>query len=99
MIPLTQVEGVPNREQLIPGMAYFAGTGPAGTTCGTCHFRGYWRKSMSSDNTYHTSGCAMFRSLSGGKHGSRLKSDTPSCKYYEKKTNERVLQARTSDHP
>lgn len=84
MIPLTKIEGVPDKFQVVNGMAYFTGTGPAGTTCGTCQFRGYYRKSRHG-NTYQTSGCSMFHGLSGGKHGSRLKKETPSCKYYVKK--------------
>jgi hypothetical protein len=84
MIPLTKVEGVPHRADVIPGMAYFAGTGPADTTCKTCAFRGYHRKSRFG-NWYHTNGCEKFRVLSGGKHGARLRPGTSSCKYYEAK--------------
>lgn len=83
MIPLTKVEGVPDRSEVINGMAFFANTGPESTTCGTCKLRGYFRMSKFG-RSYFTTACAKFKSLTG-KYGPRLKKDTPSCKYYDKK--------------
>lgn len=84
MIPLTKISGVPDRSQVINGMAYFAGTGPENTYCSTCRFRGLYRKSQSSGRTYKSYACAMFKSLTG-RYGPVVRMDNPSCKYYEPK--------------
>lgn len=47
-----------DKSQIIPGMAYFAATGPAGKECGDCksygdghgHSCGKWREMMKSEN-------------------------------------------------
>ena len=93
-LPMTRLEGVPNRSDIIPGMAYFQGTGPEGKTCGDCKHRGYVRearKGVWSDRLqevvfrhYRVQKCAMFRKMVGG-HGANVKADYPSCKYYEPK--------------
>lgn len=84
MIPLTKLEGVPEKSQVISGMAYFAGTGPADMTCGDCKFRGMWRKKLANDQTYRTQACAMFKKLAG-RYGPVVKKSNPSCKYFEKR--------------
>ena len=83
MIPLTKVTGVPDKSQAIPGMAYFAGTGPYDTYCSTCRFRGLYRKSQSG-NTYKSYACAMYKSLTG-RYGPVVRQSNPSCRYYENK--------------
>lgn len=82
-IPLTQIEGVPARDTLIRGTAYFSGTGPLDRHCGSCKHYGYYRLSKK-EKSYRTMGCHMFKKLTG-KHGPRLHKFTPSCKYYEEK--------------
>jgi len=84
-LPLTQIEGVPQRDGLICGTAYFSGTGPSDRHCGSCKHYGYYRLSRF-NKSYRTMGCHMFKKLTG-KHGPRLKKWTASCKYYEEKVN------------
>ena len=80
---LTTVEGSFNREDAKPGMAYFAGTGPADKCCGHCKYRGYYRRSRFG-NDYHTPACSMFWKLAG-KYGPRVRKDYRACKYFEPK--------------
>lgn len=94
MDPMTKVEGVPSKDEALAGMAYFAGTGPAGKTCGLCKHRGLTRESRKArwveklqqfvHKTYRTKQCAMFKKLAG-HHGSAVKKDYPACKYFEQK--------------
>lgn len=61
------------------GMAHWAGTGPAGATCGRCTHYGYsvWTGHRKPNN------CALYYSRMG-VHGRRpLPETTPSCKYFE----------------
>lgn len=91
---MTKIEGVPTRDQAIPGMAFFAGTGPEGKTCGGCKHRGLTRTSRKSrwvehlqqfvHKTYRTKQCAKFKKLAG-VYGSAVKEDYPACKYFEAK--------------
>ena len=88
--------GIPDSEDAVPGMAFFAGTGPAGKTCGTCAHRGYSRQSQRGTwhdrlqqevfKSYRTQGCAMFKQLSG-HHGPPVETDNKACKYYDPKKN------------
>lgn len=71
------------------GMAYFAGSGPAGKTCGDCKHRGYQReRSYPNANGapvfYRSTGCAMFKKLSG-RHGPPIDAALNACKYFEGK--------------
>lgn len=83
MTHLTTIEGVPDSSTAVPGMAYFADTGPATKTCGDCELRGYHRQ-RGNGKTYHTAGCAMFKKLSG-RHGPPVGRDNKACKYFEPK--------------
>lgn len=92
--PMTRLEGVPSKDEAIPGMAYFAGTGPFGKTCGDCRHRGYqvqskkerWNDDLQQfiSKSYRTTKCAMFRRLAG-ENGPAVKADCKSCKYFEQK--------------
>jgi len=92
---MTKLEGVPSRDQAIPGMAYFAGTGPDGKTCGDCKHRGLTRESRKATysekikefvhKTYRTTQCKVFKRLNGGVHGTPVQKDYPACKYFEQK--------------
>ena len=86
MIPMTPIPGAPDKSQAIPGMAFFAGTGPAGKTCGDCMHRGYYRetKSGNSYSSYKVSKCAVFKKLTG-THGADIRPDNHACKYFEGK--------------
>lgn len=91
---LTQLSGVPDNSDAIPGMAYFAGTGPFGATCGGCVFRGYQRQSQTgvwnprtSDHDYRWykhQGCAQYKTLTG-RYGPAVSSDNRACKYFQAK--------------
>lgn len=89
---MTKIEGVADTDQALPGMAFFAGTGPEGKTCGNCKHRGVIRQSQKAvyseqakdfvHKSYRTTQCAMFKKLAG-MHGSAVKKDYPACKYFE----------------
>jgi len=91
---LTKLPDVPDKEDALPGMAYFAGTGPWGKTCGDCAHRGMWRRSSIEHyderlkefvaKTYRYGGCAMFKALTG-KYGPAVADHNRSCKYFEPK--------------
>jgi hypothetical protein len=79
---MVKIPGVPDSRDAIPGMAFFAGTGPKGTTCESCLFLGYMRKAEISGNWYKTEACEQFKLLTG-RHGPRIAKNTRSCKYYK----------------
>lgn len=91
---MTKIDGVPDSDDALPGMAFFAGTGPLDKTCGTCKHRGLSRQSGKGKwsekhqqimfRTYRTAACAMFKKLSGN-YGPVVKKIYPACKYYEQK--------------
>jgi len=94
----TQLPGVPDSATAIPGMAYFAGTGPHSTTCGQCEHRNYMRTSRKEyydeqlkqfvSSQYRHAGCAMYRALTG-KYGVAIDQNNLSCKYFERKVGGR----------
>lgn len=96
---MTKIEGVPDSDQALPGMAFFAGTGPNGKLCKDCKFRGLTRTSSRSTyseklqqfvhKTYRTNQCQMFKRLSGN-HGAAVGKDYPACKYFEEKSKKGV---------
>jgi hypothetical protein len=76
---LIRIPGVPDSGDLVPGMAYFPGTGPPGATCGQCKWKGYIR----TDTVRITwRGCEKFKKLTG-RVGPEFINDTPACKYFE----------------
>jgi len=77
MSNMTKLKGVPDSGDVRPGMAYYAGSGPAGKTCGLCRHRGYFDDSH--DKRY---GCAMFKKLTG-RNGPPVRTFYSACKYYE----------------
>lgn len=91
---MTKIEGVADTDDALPGMAFFAGTGPYGKTCGDCTFRGLVRQSQNGTyserleqfvyKSYRTTQCAKFKKLSGN-YGAAVKADYPACKYFETK--------------
>lgn len=83
VLPLTKIENVPDKATITPGMAYFAGTGPALETCGTCKHFGYYRE-KADGKSYRVSACWMFKKLTG-KYGPRINRWQLCCKYHEKK--------------
>lgn len=91
---MTKLEGVPSKDDAMPGMAYFAGTGPAGKTCAQCKHRGLVRESRKATfserlqdfvhKSYRTTQCAMFKRLCGD-YGAAVKKTYPACKYFEQR--------------
>jgi hypothetical protein len=73
---LTKIEGCPDRASLKAGMAFFANTGPAGTTCGSCSHLGETGAKKGNPR------CAKFRELAG-RRGEVINKNNPSCKYFE----------------
>ena len=78
---MTKIEGTP--DSVVPGMAFFPGTGPALTTCYTCKFHGYYREHGVTGTRYKHFGCKKFFELAG-VHGPVVPDDSKACKYYEK---------------
>lgn len=78
---MTRIPGVPDRDQIREGMAWYVGTGPDDKTCGDCALRGYYKDPVS----YH-GGCKKFRQLAG-KHGPAVRTDYKACRYFEQQTN------------
>lgn len=85
MSHMTKIPGVPDRDDVRPGMAHLPGTGPKGSTCGDCVFRGYYKQSYRNGvkKPMHVKGCEMYKKLSGGIHGPPVQTWYRSCKYFE----------------
>ena len=83
-----------NQAITAPGMAHFAGSGPAGKFCGDCAFRGYHRIRQEQkynpktdqwvDSAYRYGGCAKFKQLTG-RNGPEIDNRLHACKYFEQK--------------
>jgi hypothetical protein len=71
---MTKVVGHPDSDQKVAGMAYFAGTGPLGTTCGSCGCFGILK-----DNKRR---CLKHRQRMMGRWGSQLSEGQSTCKEY-----------------
>jgi hypothetical protein len=75
-----------------PGMAHFANTGPFGTTCGECMYFGYHkaRRTAAGDpiKSKHVRACAKYYELTG-KHGAVLPANTPSCRHFQRRQEEK----------
>jgi hypothetical protein len=91
---MTMIKGAPDTSVVVPGMAHFAGTGPAAKTCGDCVFRGYKREAvhgkwdarlqMEVYRNYRVQKCSKFKSLTGN-HGPDIAADNRSCKYFQQR--------------
>jgi hypothetical protein len=67
------------------GMAHFAGTGPAGTTCGGCVFLDdKLAGKPGREHRIQQPGCRKYLRLTG-RHGGAIPDNTPACKYFEGK--------------
>jgi hypothetical protein len=86
MSHMTKLEGVPDRDSVHPGMAYFSGTGPWGATCGKCLHRGYQTKIYDRHGNVltlrKTKACAIYKQLTGSV-GHVVRPEWPACKYFE----------------
>jgi hypothetical protein len=81
---LARIEGVPDGDDVTPGMGYFANTGPPDAICGRCknygllNTKGFERK------------CTEYRRMAG-KWGGDLSKRQPACKNFFLKTHNSVL--------
>src|SRR5262249_53712353 len=75
-----------------PGMAHWANSGPFAASCGECIYLGYdkVRRTMAGDavKTKHVRACAKFHELTS-KHGAVLPANTQSCRYFERRKEEK----------
>lgn len=71
-------------KRTFPGMANWAGEGPAGAQCGGCKFRCYVRETKDRTNAYYYSGCRKFLILTG-RHGPIIGAWYLACRYFEAK--------------
>jgi hypothetical protein len=70
----------------VPGMAHWAGSGPAGAKCGGCA----WFKSVTRGLGASTR-CEKYSRMMDGRVGAKkLPPDTPACKYFEAKSSEQI---------
>lgn len=79
---LTRLPGVPSRDQIVPGMAHFAGTGPRGKLCWDCKnfMRGRGREAAP---------CAKHLQLTTQDRQKAMKlkvgSNTAACRHFEER--------------
>jgi hypothetical protein len=69
-----------------PGMAHWAGSGPADTWCSSCWFFGYYKNTHNSAGEIITSkfrrlGCGKYHELTG-RHGPDIDGNPKSCRHY-----------------
>jgi len=88
MLPLTKPQGEDmalKQSATVPGMAFWAMTGPEGVTCRECVFWG-WTKKFRRDRWGHLAPrlCSKYIRMSGGKKGDGVPHDAYACKYFEK---------------
>lgn len=95
IIKYTSIEGVPDSSSVRPGMASYLGTGPLGSTCGTCKWMGYFKPGKDKMNKrtnqfvstrVKTLGCKQFLILTH-RHGPAVKAEWAACKYWERKND------------
>ena len=69
-----------------PGQAHWAGSGPAGKTCGDCAHLGYQRQRRNASGdlvkSERTGGCQQFFRLAGN-HGPVVPATASACRYFE----------------
>jgi hypothetical protein len=94
-VPMTKAYGAVLEQQIkttVPGMAHWANSGPFGAVCGECVFWSYYkiRRTTAGDEvkTKHVRACAKYRELTG-KHGAVLPANTPSCRYFTRREEEK----------
>jgi hypothetical protein len=75
---LTDAGSVPSyiEAATVPGMAHFAGSGPADATCGGCY---HWQ-SIPHRGKQH---CAQYKQMTGDKVLKPIPSRTWACKYWK----------------
>lgn len=79
------------RKETFSGMAFWAGTGPAGRSCRGC---AHWRADgyMASSGLLKDSICGKYKALTHGTEGLRVPHYAKACKYFEEATEVRPLE-------
>jgi hypothetical protein len=86
---MTKTEGEFDRDSVRPGMAFFAGSGPFGETCGNCkHLDG-----ASNTRKKGNARCAMFKKLAG-RTGEVVDPRYSACKYFEARPKPKPIVAK-----
>lgn len=75
----------------VPGMAHFAGTGPAGATCRECIFWNHGPHDYRAKNGKHRgliepATCKKFRQLTHHE-GAKIRDDLSACKYFSENSS------------
>jgi hypothetical protein len=69
------------------GMAFWAGTGPANTTCRECmffdHQKSYYAKKGIGGGSLNPARCKKYSALAN-RHGDKIEHGTRACKYFER---------------
>ena len=73
---MTRLQGVPSKDQVKPGMAHFAGTGPLHSICGQCKFFAQFKQEQERGR------CQKYRQLTGSE-GGLIRRGYSSCKYFQ----------------
>ena len=84
---LNLTEQMPEAAITEPGMAYFAGTGPFGKTCGGCKHFGTRRRVNHNDGSHSFKshdGCDQYTRMIGS-HGVAISPKLRACKYFEER--------------
>ena len=89
MSHMTKLPGVPDRDDVIVGMAHYAGSGPLGKTCGDCANRTPWPEHGD---------CAVYRRLAG-RIGRTLTKRWAACRYFEEKEQQCLPNKRRKSAP
>lgn len=76
---LTRIPGQPTLNQVVPGMAHFAGTGPEGAKCGKCE----WFKPA---KAAHKGRCEKYFRLMN-HDGELIDTNYDACRYFELKVD------------
>jgi|SRR5687767_1103126 hypothetical protein len=71
----------------VPGMAHWAGGGPADAYCLGCRFYGYWKNLRNAageivTSKFRKSACGKFHDLTG-KHGADLVGNPSACRHFQ----------------
>jgi hypothetical protein len=71
-----------------PGQAHWAGTGPAGRTCGECEHFNYWRqiynRSGAITHTEQHQGCKKYEQLTN-KKGPKIDKQLLACRHFQER--------------
>src|SRR5262245_38293745 len=71
-----------------PGMAHWAGSGPAGKTCGECQHWNFWRQIRNASGavicTEQHKGCQKYQQLTN-KKGPEISRQLPACRHFQER--------------